>query len=156
MEKLLDQTHLEYRAKGIADIRKVPTPVKILGYNKGMVKGYTQSGEWVDYLGICNGRALIFDAKQTNERTRFPLDNVADHQYNILESWHHKGAHAFLIVRFDKLDQTYLLPFELLREAWEGYKGDGRKSIPIDTFITECEEIYTEKGMPLHYLKHFQ
>jgi len=138
LERMLDMTHRQYRANGIADIRKIPTPVKITSNDRGRITGYTQRGELVDYFGIFDGRPIIFDAKQTNERTRFPLDNIADHQYNILESWHQKGAHAFLVVRFDKLDEQYVLPFELLREAWTGYKGDGRKSIPYETFLTEC------------------
>lgn len=153
LERLIDMTNKQYRNKGIADIRKIPTPVQITGNNRGRVTGYVTKGEWVDYSGIYNGRAILFDAKETTTRTSFPLDNVPGHQYELLKSWHEKGAQSFLIVSFRKLDEIYHLPFKLLETYWEGAKNGGRKSIPYDEFVTKCDLIQSEKGYVLHYLK---
>ncbi|MFD1206661.1 Holliday junction resolvase RecU [Sporosarcina contaminans] len=154
LERLVDMTNKQYRNKGVADIRKIPTPVKIMSNNKGQVTGYTQKGELVDYFGVFDGRAIIFDAKETKVATNFPLKNIHEHQYKLLESWHEKGARAFLLVSFSKLDEVYLLPFKRLQEAWVGYVGDGRKSIPYEEFRLNCDLVKSDKGYVLHYLKY--
>lgn len=153
LERLIDMTNNQYRNKGVADIRKIPTPVQITGNNRGRVTGYTQKGEWVDYVGIHDGRTIVFDAKETSIRTNFPLDNISDHQYDLLKSWHEKGAQSFLIVSFKKHDEIYLLPFKMLETYWEGVKNGGRKSIPYGEFVIDCNLIKSDKGYVLHYLK---
>lgn len=152
LERLLDMTNKQYLNKGVADIRKIPTPVKIMKHNGKSVTGYTQKGEWVDYVGVTNGRSIIFDAKETRENTRFPLDNLSSHQFDILKSWHEKGAHAFLLVSFVKKDEVYLLPFKQLQKAWTGFLGNGRKSIPYDEFVLNCDLVKSGRGYVLDYL----
>lgn len=154
LERLIDMTNTQYRNKGIADIRKVPTPVQITKHHGRTVTGYTQKGEWVDYVGIRDGRTIVFDAKETSSRTSFPLNNVSEHQYELLKSWHQKGAHAFLLVSFTKLDEIYLLAFKTLETYWEDAEKGGRKSIPHSTFLMECDQVKSDKGYVLHYLKY--
>lgn len=153
LEKLVDLANKQYRNKGFADIRKVPTPVRITGNNRGRISGFVTKGEWVDYIGVRDGRTIAFDAKETNNRTSFPLDNVSAHQYELLKSWHEQGAWSFLIVSFTKHDEVYRLPFELLGAYWEGAEKGGRKSIPYGDFLTECDLVKSNKGYVLHYLK---
>lgn len=156
LERLIDMTNHQYRNKGFADVRKIPTPVQITGNNKGRITGRLNKGELVDYFGICNGRSVIFDAKETSI-DRFPLDKLHAHQFDILKSWHEKGARAFLLVSFAKRQsETYILPFEPLREFWEGFTGDGPKSIPHKYFVEHCDQVKSEKGYVLHYLKPLQ
>ncbi|WP_060210338.1 Holliday junction resolvase RecU [Sporosarcina koreensis] len=154
LERLVDMTNKQYRNKGVADIRKVPTPVQIQSNVRGKVTGYTQKPEWVDYSGVHDGRAIVFDAKETSNKTSFPLNNISEHQYELLKSWHQKGAHAFLLVSFNKLDEIYLLAFKSLETYWEEAKKGGRKSIPHSTFMMECDRVKSDKGYVLHYLKH--
>ncbi|WP_252503255.1 Holliday junction resolvase RecU [Sporosarcina sp. Marseille-Q4943] len=154
LERLVDITNKRYCNKGVADIRKIPTPVQITKHNGRTVTGYTQKGEWVDYVGVYDGRTIVFDAKETRETTRFPLSNISAHQFELLKSWHEKGARSFLLVSFSKLDEIYLLKFERLQEAWSGYVGDGRKSIPYEDFVLNCDQVKSDKGYVLHYLKY--
>lgn len=154
LELLLDMSNNHYRNKGVADIGKVPTPVQITG-NKGggVITGRLERGEWVDYVGICNGRTIIFDAKETGVKN-FPLSNLQDHQYQLLKSYHEKGGIAFLVVSFTKMhEEIYYLPFRLLREHWDVYKAGGKKSIPHSFFVENCDLIKSERGVALHYLK---
>jgi recombination protein U len=154
LERLIDMTNTQYRNKGVADIRKIPTPVKITSNNKGKISGHVTKGELVDYFGVKDGRAIVFDAKETNVSTNFPLKNVHEHQFQILKSWHEKGAKSFLLVSFTKRQyETYLLPFEMLEQAWKGYIGDGRKSIPYEDFVSQCDLVKSDRGYVLHYLK---
>lgn len=154
LERIIDMANTQYRNKGVADVRKIPTPVKITSNVKGKVSGHVTKGELVDYFGVKDGRAIVFDAKETNITTSFPLKNVHEHQFNILKSWHQKGAKAFLLISFTKRQyETYLLPFEMLEEAWKGYIGDGKKSIPYEEFVLNCDLVKSDKGYVLHYLK---
>ncbi|MEK5038930.1 Holliday junction resolvase RecU [Sporosarcina sp. FSL K6-3457] len=156
LERLIDMTHHQYRNKGVADIRKVPTPVQITSNNRGKVTGYTQTGEWVDYVGAHNGKTIVFDAKETKLKS-FPLENLQPHQYELLKSWREQGAAAFLIVQFTKLhEEIYLLPFKILQEYWEDAEKGGRKSIPHSAFIERCDLIKSEGGVTLHYLKNIR
>lgn len=153
LQSLLDMTHRQYKASGRADVREVPTPVQIKSYDKGFITGYTKKGEWVDYVGVGDGKLIVFDAKETTSATNFPLKNLHEHQFELLESWYQKGATAFLIVSFTKKhEEIYLLPFPLLAEAWAGYIGNGAKSIPYKTFFEQCEIIKSRNGFVLDYL----
>ncbi len=153
LERLIDMTNQQYRNKGVADVRKIPTPVQIQSNVRGKVTGYTQKPEWVDYSGVHDGRAIVFDAKETSSKTSLPLENISEHQYELLKSWHQKGAQSFLLVSFTKLDEVYLLPFKLLELYWKNVRKGGRKSIPHVVFMTECDLIKSDKGYVLHYLK---
>ena len=153
LERLIDMTNQQYSNKGVADIRNIPTPVQIQSNVRGKVTGYTLKPEWVDYVGVHDGRAIVFDAKETSIRTSFLLDNISEHQYELLKSWRAKGAWSFLLVSFVKLDEVYLLPTGLLERYWEDARKGGRKSIPYMEFTLHCNLVKSDKGYVLHYLK---
>lgn len=153
LERLIDMTNTQYRNKGVADIRKIPTPVQITGNNKGRISGFVTKGEWVDYVGVHSGKTIVSDAKETSIRTSFPLDNISEHQFQLLSSWHEQGSLAFLLVRFTKHDEVYLLPFKMLASYWKDARNGGRKSIPYQEFVLNCDLIKSENGYVLHYLK---
>ncbi|WP_368072738.1 Holliday junction resolvase RecU [Lysinibacillus xylanilyticus] len=151
LEHIIDMANNKYRNTGVADVRKIPTPVKILNNTGNRITGHLEKATWVDYSGVYKGKAIIFDAKETGI-TNLPLDSIHTHQYELLKSWHRKGAIAFLIVYFKLHDKYYLLPFETLREAWETRENGGRKSIAWETFENECIEVKSKDGYTLHYL----
>lgn len=151
LEDLIDKTNNTYKKLGIADVRKVPTPIKIISNKAGRVTGFTQNGEWVDYVGISGGYTLVFDAKQTQQKS-FPLVNLHNHQYELLESWHEHGAKSFLIVHFTTEDLYYYLPFEELKWAYNRMNEGGRKSIALKEFQERGIEIKKESKI-LDYLR---
>jgi len=150
-EHLIDMANIKYRNAGVSDIRKVPTPVQITKSKGRIIEGRKETAEWVDYAGVYKGRAIAFDAKETSA-TSFPLQNLSEHQYKLLNSWHKKDAIVFLLVSMRKHDKIYLLPFEVLQTAWEGAQNGGRKSIAWETFKNECIEVKSKDGYTLHYL----
>lgn len=154
LESLIDKANKKYRNAKIADIRKVPVKITVTEDYGRMVKGRKETAEWVDYSGVYAGKAILFDAKETSNTSSFPLGNIKDHQYDILKSWHEKGAVTFLIVHFRTQDTFYLLPFEVLQRAWEAAERGGRKSIEYKTFEAECKEIKPgADGYTLPYLQ---
>lgn len=154
LEIMLDMTNNLLRNKGIADIRKIPTPIKIQKVIGKKVNGYLDTANWVDYSGVYKGKALIFDAKETTTKN-FPLKNLKEHQFSLLKSWHVNGAYAFLIVAFwngGNEPNAFILPFEILEDVWMKARLGGRKSIPLKTFEEQCTKIKSNNGYPLDYI----
>lgn len=152
LERIIDMANNKYRNAGVADIRKVPTPFKSLKTDKGKVTGHFEKPTWVDYSGIYQGKAIIFDAKETG-KTNFPLDNISLHQYDLLKSWSEKGARAFLLVYFSQHDKYFVLQFDDLKLAWERAEIGGRKSIAYKEFLGWGYEVKSKDGYTLHYLE---
>lgn len=150
-ERLLERVNAQYLAKGIADIKKLPTPVHIMKVTGAKVDGIRLKGYLVDYIGVCNGSAIAFDMKECKAAS-FPLSNIETHQYEMLKSWHEKGAQSFLVVYMERLDSYFRLPFEVLNEAWETMLNGGRKSIEQKIFIEQSIRLKPENGLLLDYL----
>lgn len=152
LERVIDMANNKYCNAGVADIRKVPTPFKPLKTTGNKITGHFEKPTWVDYSGIYQGKAIIFDAKETG-KTNFPLDNISLHQYDLLKSWSEKGARAFLLVYFSLHDKYFVLWFEDLQLAWERAQQGGRKSIAYKEFQTWGYEVCSKNGYTLHYLE---
>ena len=110
LENDLNNTNKYYLEKDIAVIYKKPTPIQIVETNKEKItKAYFKEPSTTDYNGLYKGKYIDFEAKETTSKTNFPLINIHKHQIehikNVLK---HKGI-AFIIVRFTKLNETYLL-----------------------------------------------
>lgn len=151
LEKKIDDANGYYRDNGIADIVKIPTPVRIMRVDGGMVRGTKQQGYLVDYIGTVNGHAIAFDAKETNLKS-LPLANIHTHQYNMMKSWHLNGATTFLLVHFKEMDEYYILGFEHVEKVWNDMLEGGRKSIAYDVFVQHGRFLEKNNGI-LNYLE---
>lgn len=151
LENLIDKTNEKYKKLGIADVRKVPTPIKIISYNKGRISGFPMSGNFVDYVGMTYDKFLVFDAKETSSDTSYSLSNIHEHQYELLESWYNYGAISFLIINFTGKGLYFYLPFESIKWAWDRMLNGGRKSISLNEFYEHATEVYKVNGI-LDYL----
>lgn len=152
LENIIIMANKKYKNGDIADIRKVPTPVQITKDNGRTVEGRKEKGEWTDFAGIYEGRSILFDAKET-KTLNLPIENIKPHQYEILKSWHEKGAHAFLVVYFHKPNKYYYLSFKTLEWAWERAKKGTRMSISLKEFETMAIEVKSNNGFTLDYLE---
>ncbi|OMC71495.1 Holliday junction resolvase RecU [Paenibacillus sp. FSL H7-0326] len=152
-ENILDYSNQMYDMKGIAIINKRPTPVKVVRKTYGKVtEGYFEKSSTVDYDGVYQGRAIMFEAKSTDQKLRFDLSNLHSHQYDYLKKCHMAGGIAFLLVDFRKQRKMYLMPFLTLRSYVEASKNGGRKSIRIEDFDIHAYEV-TSGRVPVDYLK---
>jgi recombination protein U len=153
LEQLINYANQQYMAKGIAVVGKLPTPVKIVK-TKGtrITSAFLEAKSTVDYSGVYRGRAIYFDAKMTKEKTRFPLDNIHEHQIEHLRACARQGAVTFLIVEFTQLRMTYYMPGKLIIDTWDkGVKG-GRKSVPYEDIERLCFQLTSGRGVVLDYL----
>lgn len=154
-EQLLDFTNRMYEQQGIAIITKRPTPVKILGRNRnGMIHGYLEKPSTVDYDGTFQGRSIVFEAKSTRELTRFPLDNIHDHQVEYLAKVDKLGGISFLLVEFASHRTIYLVPYQSLEYYWKRKQrgGRGTQSISLEDFEVHMHQVPTGK-VPVDYLQ---
>ncbi|MCQ5364599.1 Holliday junction resolvase RecU [Anoxybacillus salavatliensis] len=135
LEADLNETNAYYLAQGIAVIHKKPTPVQIVrvDYPKrsaAVIKeAYFKQPSTTDYNGVYRGKYIDFEAKETRNRTSFPLQNFHEHQIEHMKQVLAHGAICFVILRFTTLDETYLFDAHHLLEYWERKQQGGRKSI---------------------------
>ena len=153
LENLINETNEYYLKYDIALIYKKPTPIGIakVSYNdlgKTIQKAYFKEQSTLDYNGLYKGKYIEFDAKETLNKTSFPISNVHPHQIaHIKNVIKHKGI-SFLII---KMNGFYHL---LLGTDFISFiENNERKSIPYE-YITEKAYLIKEKYNPsLDYLK---
>ncbi len=144
LESDINITNDYYREKDICVVYKKPTPVKVtkVDYNnKVRIKeGVFEAPSTTDYNGTWGKYYIDFEAKETTNKTSFPLHNIHKHQIAHIRKIIKQDAIVFLIVSFVNLNETYLL----LGEDFINYIDNNiRSSIPYDYF--------KEKGYLLEY-----
>lgn len=154
LEDMINTTNDLYRTKKLALIQKVPTPIKPINIDKtrGVITlAYFDQKSTVDYIGVVQGVAVCFDAKETTKES-LPLANVHLHQIEFMNDFVKQGGEAFLIVYFKKYDEYFFLPIEELTPYYENAVSGGRKSIPYKSFNREYL-IPIQGGFYLNYIK---
>ena len=151
LEALINQANEYYLERNLAVIYKKPTPIGILEVNykaNVITKAYFQNKSTFDYNGIYRGRYIDFEAKESHSKTSFPLANIHAHQITHLKRILEHGAISFLIVYIN--DCYYVLKGEDLLTFMEN---NTRKSIPLQFFEENCENMPLRYSPVLDYLK---
>jgi recombination protein U len=158
LEDMLNEANQYYLDKGLAVIHKKPTPIQIVKVNYPsrneavITEAYYKTPSTTDYNGIYKGKYIDFEAKETNVTTSFSLNNVHPHQIKHLEEITKHGGIGFFIIYFKKLDEVYLLPFEVIKEFWDK-RNTERKSIPYQVFLERAHKIKISYMPMINYLK---
>jgi recombination protein U len=152
LEDELNISNEYYVLSDIALIYKKPTPIGIanVSYNKrGKIieKAYFKEQSTLDYNGLYRGKYIEFEAKVTQNKTSFPLENIHEHQIKHIKSVLKHNGIVFLIIKIN--DLVYLLKGD---DFVEFINTNSRKSIPY-TFIKEVGYVI-KYGLnpPLDYL----
>lgn len=136
LEEDINATNIYYRENNKAIIHKKPTPVQIVrvDYPKrsaAVIKeAYFKQASTTDFNGVYKGKYIDFEAKETKNKTSFPLSNFHDHQIEHMKAVVHQGGICFVIIRFAFHKETYYLDAVKLFEYWNRQYKNGRKSIP--------------------------
>ncbi len=153
LEEDINLTNNYYKEKDIALIYKKPIPIKVLKINETKTRikdGFYEQKSTLDYSGIYKEKYLEFDAKETNSKTSFPISNIHPHQIEHIKNIIHFKGISFLIIRFNLLNETYLLEGHKLLAFLEENE---RKSIPLSYFQENCPKIALKYAPRLDYLK---
>lgn len=147
LEEDLNNTNDYYLSTGVAVIHKKPTPVQIVrvDYPKrsaAVIKeAYFKQASTTDYNGVYRGKYIDFEAKETRNKTSFPLNNFHEHQITHMKQVSAQDGICFVILRFVVDDVVYLLEGKYLFHFWDDRLQSGRKSIPITFIIDNGYEI---------------
>lgn len=141
LEYLIEQANIYYRDNDIAYIYKKPTPIKVVKVeynNKGkrITDAYYETPSTLDFNGLYNGYYIEFDAKETQSKTSFPIDNVKEHQIKHIRNINRHGGIVFLIIFIN--EKYFLLPGNSFLEYIDNNK---KKSIPYEYLVNNAYEI---------------
>lgn len=142
-----------YRDHDICLITKRPTPINIVkvDYSKGakITHAYFEEQSTTDYNGVYKSRYIDFEAKNTKNKSSFPLNNITKHQIEHLKRVLFHGGIAFFIINFESLNKVFLLDAKYVIEFYE--HGE-RKSIPVDCFYKNGIEIEQGYNPRINYI----
>lgn len=140
-EEQVERSNKMYERRGQALIIKAHTEVRVKRSGKELVGAKFGEKAPVDFIGIVNGVAVAFDAKSTQETTKFPHANIAQHQIEFMRKFQMQGGRAFLLVHFAKHFETYLLDFYTLTQQMKVSK---YKYVPYEFFKMHCKLVQSE------------
>lgn len=151
LENDINDTNNYYLINDIAVIYKKPTPIQVLETkNKKIINAFYKEPSTTDYNGIYKGKYIDFEAKETNSKTHFPVSNIHNHQIKHIKRIINHNGIAFLIVRFSKLNKTFLL----FGEDFINYiENENDKSISLDFFHNKGYKINFKLGPKIDYLE---
>ena len=152
LENSLNISNEYYREKDRALIYKKPTPIGVVDVSyknnrKTIEKAYFKEQSTLDYNGLYRGKYIEFDAKETLNKTAFPLSNVHEHQTVQIRNVIKHGGIVFLIIRMN--DITYLLTGE---DYISYIDTEDRKSISYKYIEEKAHVIKESYQPPLDYL----
>jgi len=142
-----------YKNTKRALITKRPTPINVVkvDYEKGarITDAYFEKQSTTDYNGVYKGKYLDFEAKTTNNKTSFPLNNISLHQIEHLEMVKNMGGYCFFIVQFSALNKVFLIDARVIIDFHQKQK---RKSIPLAIFSEHGQELQVSFSPRINYL----
>lgn len=143
LEEDINTTNEYYLAHNLAVVHKKPTPVQVVRVHYPqrsaavITEAYYKQASTTDYNGLYRGKYIDFEAKETKNKTRFPLANIHEHQIAHMEQVASHGGISFIIIRFSSYDETYLFETAKLLPLWFDQFKKGKKSIAYETIRDE-------------------
>lgn len=130
LEYLIEEANTYYRENDYAYIYKKPTPIRvvktaILNNSKKITEAFYEKPSTLDFNGIYKGKYIEFDAKETNNKTAFPINNVHNHQINHIRNIYKHGGIVFLIISMN--NKYFIL---MGKDFIDFLDNNDRKSIP--------------------------
>jgi recombination protein U len=157
-ESMINESNEYYRLHDIAIIYKKPIPIQIVKVDypsrSGAVikEAYYKIPSTTDYNGIYKGKYIDFEAKETRNKTSFPLNNIHKHQVQHLLDVQRHGGVAFILIYAIALDEIYLLKAKDL-EFFYHRSLIGRKSISFLELKERGIKIHEYLSPRIDYLK---
>lgn len=137
LEQELNASNAYYRQTNQAVVYKKPTPVQIVkvDYPKRsqavIQEAYFKTPSTTDYNGVYQGYYLDFEAKETKNKTSFPLKNFHAHQIQHFADCLAQAGICFVVMRFVTLRRLFVYPASALIACWHEASAAGPKSIPL-------------------------
>lgn len=124
-EEAINASNDYYLIRGQAVIHKKPTPVQIVHVDyprrsAAVIKeAYFKEASTTDYNGVYQGRYLDFEAKETKNKTSFPLKNFHEHQIIHMRNCLKQNGICFVLLWFSTLERCFFLDSHQLIHYWD-------------------------------------
>ncbi|GBD68245.1 recombination protein U [Tetragenococcus halophilus subsp. halophilus] len=157
-EDAINQSNDYYRNHNLAVIHKKPIPLQIVkvDYPKRSAavirEAYFKEASTTDYNGVYKGYYLDFEAKETKNKTSFPLKNFHEHQIAHMEKCMEQDGLCFVLLWFSSLKRCFFLDSKQLVYYWRN-KENQKKSMPITTIEKNAIEIQPKIAPRIPYLE---
>ncbi len=138
LEADLNLTNEYYLSTNVAVVHKKPTPIKVVNVSypsrqaAEITKAFYTTPSTTDYNGIYQGYYIDFEAKETSNKTSFPLQNIHSHQVEHLLKVRAHGGIGFVIIAFTSLQTIFVLMIDALQPFYQRHISGGRKSISLE------------------------
>lgn len=159
LESVIKKMNERYEEAGYASFKKIPNNWSVQRKGPHIVGAKPIPSGLCDYVGTSKyvkGRAVVFDAKECKQKTRFPLTYIKHQQMDHMREVTDHGGLAFVLVWFTELHEYYCLPYVFIVPYWDASESeDGVKHIPIQdirekAFELDDEPDYLEYIMKAH------
>ena len=153
LEENINITNEYYLLTGRAVIHKKPTPIQIVNVDDPkrsaavITEAYFKLASTTDYNGVYRGKYIDFEAKETRNKTSFPLTNFHSHQIEHMKNVVKQDGICFVILEFVHIDTIFILEAKHLFKFWDAHLQDGRKSIPL-SYVKDHGNIVPLKYQP--------
>ena len=156
LEQQINESNKYYLTEEIAVVHKKPTPIQIVKVDypkrsKAVIReAYFRQASTTDYNGVYKGYYLDFEAKETKNKTNFPLKNFHEHQiFHLAECLKQQGI-CFTIIRFASLERYFVTPASFVINAWRKAE---KSSMTLKEIESHSYEIKSGFRPTLPYLK---
>lgn len=155
LEQQINESNKYYLMEDLAVVHKKPTPVQIVKVDypkrsRAVIReAYFRQASTTDYNGVYRGYYLDFEAKETRNKTSFPLKNFHEHQIIHLQKCLQQGGICFTIIRFVTLNRYFVTPASFVIKAWNK---SNKSSMTLDELIHHSYEIKSGFRPTLPYL----
>ncbi len=124
LEDMINKTNEYYLQHDIAFINKRPTSIKVIKTSDKykISEAVFLAPSTLDYVGICDGHYLDFEAKETASKKGFPKNNIALHQINAMKAIIKQKGITFAIIFLRAFNEIYLLDGQVLIEEYNNNK----------------------------------
>ena len=146
-EKIINDKLLEYRKQNKAFIQKIPTEFCIIRAGAKVVSAFPKKQtESVDFLGSIKFLPVALEAKETQNKTSFPLSNIEPHQIKFFQNWCNKQGVGYYLIRFSTLNRIFLvdalvLDNEIKNRKLKKVQENGDKSLKLEWLENNSIEI---------------
>jgi recombination protein U len=153
-EDEINDANSYYLNNNRAVIFKKPTPIKVVRMTNDRLnpakisEAYFVQPSTTDYNGLYRGKYIDFEAKETQNKTLFPLANVHSHQIEHLARVVSHGGIGFILINFRAHQEVFLMDANLVLEYYKK-----AKSIPYEDFKTRGKEVKVGYVVHVDYLK---
>lgn len=157
-EKVINDKLTEYRKQGLCFIQKIPTEFTIIRNGPKIVSAFPKKQtESVDFIGAKQFLPVALEAKETKNKTSFPINNIETHQIKFLDEWCDKQGVGYYFIRFTTLERIFLIDaitlnkeIHIREQKIEQQRGD--KSLTLEWF----EQNSIEVGQDMEFLKYIK